>query len=455
MRTLPLTLLLAISTALADQVTVTATGLPAGTTGTVTVGKANLKLGISVQLPRGTYAVQGAPIGLGGKVFVAKPVNLTVQGTTTARVNYLKLPPGSIDPLFGMGGQRKVAITGLPIHDYWNLVTSGNGLPMLTSAGTSDNNRQQLIDLTGTALGPAIPVQTQEYMTWRNPTALLPDSTGYLAGLSDVFGTVIRYDSRGKQDTTWKTSPALGPYVRGLLRWQDSNVLAYGGQTAPEVWLLDKTGKAITSFGNSGRLSLADVDAKLGGDGYVRAARLMSDGRVRLAVINGGLFSFIDLAANGVPHLVSPALKLPFSAGSMNYADNVKMLADGSAWVLTNDTSCYSVQLVHVTSQGRLDPTFKAPVAGNGSGMAGVAIQPDGKLVIAYRTPDLDSRIIRYLPNGAIDQSFGSKGVVVFNGLVYGIEVGTDGKLLVTSAGQDEALEDASAFIRITRLLTE
>ena len=51
--------------------------------------------------------------------------------------------------------------------------------------------------------------------------------------------------------------------------------------------------------------------------------------------------------------------------------------------------------------------------------------------------------------------SFGAKGVVQIKDLVYGVEMGTDGKLYVVGAGVGKALEATSAFIRITRLLAE
>lgn len=455
MRTVTLTLLLALSTSLAAQITVTATGLPAGATGSVTVGKTTIKLGSAINLPNGTYAVQGAPIGVSAKVYVAKPLNVAIKGATTAKLNYIKLPPGSPDPLFGMGGQRKTAITGLPVFDHWYVLSSGPDLPVITSAGTSGNNRQQLVSLTGVALGPATPVQLRDGLVWRNPTPLIKDGSGYLAGVSDVFGTVVRYDSTGKQDSSWKTTPSLGPYVRGLLRLPDGGLLAYGGQSSPEVWKLSASGVADTTFGEGGRLSLANMDSSLRAFGKVKTARLMRDGNIRLAVIEDSLLALFDLSPDGKPKLVAPALRLPLAATSLDPAANVVIQPDGSVYVLTADSNSYQTQLVRVTPSGLRDPGFKAPPAANALSMAGVTVQPDGRVVIAYRTRDNDSRVIRYLPTGEIDQTFGSKGVVQLKDAIFGMEMGTDGKLYAVGAGVAEALVESSAFLRITRLLAE
>lgn len=452
MRAIPLTLVLVLSSALAAPVTVTATGLPSGATGTVTVGKTTTKLGSTVQLPNGTYSVTGSAVGVGAKVFVAKPVSITVKGSTTAKLNYTKLPPGAPDPLFGANGQRTTKVPDMPSADHWITMSSGPDLPIITSAGSGDNNRQQLVRLSGTALGPAIPVRPQQTIYNRNITPLIKDRDGYLAGLSESTGTIIRYDSAGKQDTGWKTTPEVGPYLRGLLRLPDGGLLAYGG-IAPEVWKLSANGTADAKFGEGGRLSLAQVDATLNQRGTVQAARVMSDGRIRMVVVDEDLLSLMDLDMTGQIKLVAPAVRLPGDASFMEYINNVKVQADGSAYVTTllNEQT----QLIRITSQGKIDPTFKSSPTGNALSVSGIAIQSDGKVVMAYRTQNLDSRIIRYLPNGALDQTFGDKGIVQSQEWVSSVEVDSDGKLYVISSGLGEALNQKSSFLRITRLLAE
>lgn len=197
------------------------------------------------------------------------------------------------------------------------------------------------------------------------------------------------------------------------------------------------------------------MDSSLRAFGKVKTARLMRDGSIRLAVIEDSLLSLIDLSANGQPKLVAPAIRLPYAATSLDPAANVLIQADGSVYVLTADSNKYQTQLVRVTPSGVRDPGFKAPPAANALAMAGIAVQPDGAVVIAYRTPDLDSRVIRYLPTGAVDQTFGAKGIVQLKDLVYGVEMGADGKLYVVGAGVGKALDATSAFLRITRLLAE
>ena len=185
----------------------------------------------------------------------------------------------------------------------------------------------------------------------------------------------------------------------------------------------------------------------------MKAARLMSDGRIRLVVINDALLSLMDLDASGQVKLVSPAVRLPMKATSMDYTDNVKILADGSVYVMTLQNE--KIQLVRVTPQGKIDPTFRAAPTANALGMAGIALQPDAKVIVSYRTQNLDSRVLRYLPTGNLDEAFGKKGIVQLPEWVSSIEMGNDGKLYAVSFGLGEALNQKSAFVRVTRLLAE
>ena len=70
-----------------------------------------------------------------------------------------------------------------------------------------------------------------------------------------------------------------------------------------------------------------------------------------------------------------------------------------------------------------------------------MAIQPDGKIVVAGRgaNNDDDWAMLRYLPNGELDPAFGTAGQVVtdFKGgedWVGGLLLRPDGKILVGGA---------------------
>jgi uncharacterized delta-60 repeat protein len=102
---------------------------------------------------------------------------------------------------------------------------------------------------------------------------------------------------------------------------------------------------------------------------------------------------------------------------------------------------------------GDLDTTFNPPngvvTYDGGSGddyCFAMAIQSDGKIVVAGRVHDgtnADLLVLRYNVNGSLDDSFGTNGVVTYGGKIsaYGIAVAiqSDGKIVV--AGHAEARE--------------
>lgn len=128
------------------------------------------------------------------------------------------------------------------------------------------------------------------------------------------------------------------------------------------------------------------------------------------------------------------------------------MVADGPSRLLfvEEGEKEESVSLVRVDLDGSLDPTF-----GTGGKVAieakEVAVQPDGKILVATAsTPEgtgrTDARVVRLLPNGQPDPSFGTEGHVdVHFGRShdYGeaVAVEPDGDILLAGIRVDHADE--------------
>jgi uncharacterized delta-60 repeat protein len=106
---------------------------------------------------------------------------------------------------------------------------------------------------------------------------------------------------------------------------------------------------------------------------------------------------------------------------------------------------------------GQLDPTFGGggQIVGPGitDAAAAMVIQPDGKIVIAGGSPDwpYDFRLIRYLPDGSLDASFGAGGVVDtdFFGFADGavsLAIQPDGKIVAAGYAEIEHVEGVVVF---------
>ena len=104
-----------------------------------------------------------------------------------------------------------------------------------------------------------------------------------------------------------------------------------------------------------------------------------------------------------------------------------------------------SLAIVRYAKSGTLDTTFGSggkvvnDIGGRGAGLTGVAIQPDGKIVVSGTTGDQDYLVARYQINGVLDTSFGTGGIVTGHftatGAATSLALQPDGKILV--AGYD------------------
>lgn len=103
---------------------------------------------------------------------------------------------------------------------------------------------------------------------------------------------------------------------------------------------------------------------------------------------------------------------------------------------------------------GQLDPTFgKGGIATqqavttrntNFFSVSGVAIQSDGKIVVAGGVPGNNdftvTALLRFLPNGALDKAFGVNGIAVLPnsfGPFSSVAIQSDGKILAAGPGSD------------------
>lgn len=439
---------LLLSSALADQITVTVTGLPSGLGGTALVGNTSVPLGGTTTVPAGTYTVTPRAVAVGGWVYVAQPVKVKVKGQIVAKVNYSRLPAGSADPFFGKNGVQQTTVRGLETYDNWNVRMSAPGLPIVSSAGSFQTMKAVLLTTSGALFGPSVklpPTATDGIMV---PSALLKDAEGYLGAFSYLTGTIVRFDSRGQVDGKWRTSPMQGIYSRGLLRLPDGGLLAYGGATLPALWRLKADGTSVNEFGANGIRELTGMDQFERG---VTRARLLDSGVIRLVLTYNNLVQVMEVNKEWQITPFGAAFTLP------NTAVSPVIHIDGTVYLFSEDVTGDTAQLIRLAPNGQLDKTWNSPVIRGIQSTAGLALQQDGKLVAAYQQSDSETLVMRFLREGGIDTSFGKDGRVILTmqGRTQGMQIGTDGKIYLVQAGLAQALTPDSAYIRIIRLLTE
>lgn len=135
--------------------------------------------------------------------------------------------------------------------------------------------------------------------------------------------------------------------------------------------------------------------------------------------------------------------------GGSNYFRNTALQADGKillAGQIRNGgwTGSRDIAIVRLNANGSMDKSFGnrgsvvADLGGGREAIEGIAIQPDGKIVVVGWTEANGDQffLARYNTNGSLDGSFGSGGKVLAdmpNGEAYfrGIALQSDGKIVV------------------------
>jgi uncharacterized delta-60 repeat protein len=212
------------------------------------------------------------------------------------------------------------------------------------------------------------------------------------------------------------------------------------------------------SFGVSGVVSTA-----FGGGSS--AMVLQPDGKI---VVAGGSVADFVLARYLPDGSLDPSfgasglVKTDFGDTTEESAHAVALQPDGKIVVAgyavngrtANNQFNYDFAVVRYRTDGSLDPSFGSggkvttDFAQNTDRAAGVAIQSDGRIIVvgdtsfvsaSGLTASLDFGVVRYMPDGSVDSSFGSGGKLTTDiggsgDFAHNVVVQTDGKIVVSGS---------------------
>jgi len=207
------------------------------------------------------------------------------------------------------------------------------------------------------------------------------------------------------------------------------------------------SGDLDPSFGDAGTV-LTDFGS--GSNDYVNALVIQTDGKIVVAGSSDGAFALARYLPNGAldPSFGSNGTVLTdfgFGSGSEDYPSALALQPDGKIVVAGYSIAggSHDFALARYLSNGTLDPSFSGDgtvLTNFGSGSTDLAyalvIQTDGKIVVAGSS-DGAFALARYLPNGALDPSFGSNGTVTtafdssVNAAATDLALQPDGKIVV------------------------
>ena len=272
-----------------------------------------------------------------------------------------------------------------------------------------------------------------------------------------------------------------------IARWRDDGkpdnrfssngraVTAIGSRDSARVVVLRGSGRALVGGTSDGRFALVayasdgSLDRSWGGDGIVTTEvaagsavvldmRVLDDGSVTAAGKAGDRLVATHYSSDGS---LDPSYgdggvvtsTQPF-AGTVN---DVSLQPDGDllATGRSDVPGAYSVRTVRLDADGTPDPTFGAggevttePEDSDASSGRAVIVQPDGKVLVggsSYGPGDYSYELVlRYLPDGTLDPTFGERGGYVTGGSDYYSQVNDlalqpDGRIVTTgfAVGED------------------
>jgi len=273
------------------------------------------------------------------------------------------------------------------------------------------------------------------------------------------------YDSIGGLDATFATNGValtdLGGYTYdygyGVAVQSDGKVLVAGstqGASCTYDFALIRytaAGALDTAFGTGGI-----VTTDFGGYDYAYDLAIQSDGKILLAGYTDNASCGYDFALSR--YTSGGVLDTAFGTGGIvttdfggyDYACDLAIQSDGK--IVLAGQAGGDAALARYLSDGTLDTTFGTggrvtTDAGGYDAAYGVAIQSDGKVVIAGQTDGVtcysDTLVARYTAGGQLDTSFDTDGIVTSDPGGYydyarAVVVQSDGKIAV--AGYSDTL---------------
>jgi uncharacterized delta-60 repeat protein len=285
---------------------------------------------------------------------------------------------------------------------------------------------------------------------------------------------LARYNSDGSLDATFGDDGKVMVETGGLSAAHavaiqtDGKIVAAGASlgSSPEFGSPDfalarfnANGSLDMSFHNDG---IVRTDFR-GADDAAHAVALQQDGKIVAAGYNRNgdysksFFALTRYTANGQPDVYTFGLLLVGKVSTAFHPTNDSALAvavQTDAKIVTAGYAGDRVALVRYERDGTRDATFGVDgrvttSIGPGSlqRASALAIQPDGKIVAAGYSdsggfPSKKFAVFRYNPDGSLDSSFGTGGIVTtlvgpFESFAQAVSIQGDGKIVVAGSARN------------------
>ncbi len=334
-----------------------------------------------------------------GKIVVAGSARGTEFASNAfALIRYT--PTGALDETFGSGGKVQTNIPGdaegVVVQPDGRIVVVGGSITVSSRTGTSGNFDVARFNSDGT-----------------------PDATFDGDGRTTTsFDSAVQYAEAVALQPDGKIV-VVGSYAPDSER---PNERAFAAARYNIDGSLDESfganGKVKTKFTGNGSSSAQSVTLQPDGKVVVVGTSSISDrsGESGFAVVRYNMNGTLDDSFDSDGRLTTS-----FGTGGSS-AQSVAIQADGKIVVLGDGGISGKLILARYTEIGALDATFGAngsvaQTLGSGDEARAVAVQADGKIVVAgYSGGNLNAVLTRFNVDGTLDVTFGVNGRVIENG---------------------------------------
>jgi uncharacterized delta-60 repeat protein len=417
---------------------------------------------------------------LGALLALVSTTTSTASAERTRQASVSLPAVGDLDPSFGVNGMVTTdfgpdgdGADAIAIQPDGKIVAAGE-TAYGAAFGLARYNANGTLDVT---FGEAGIVTTDIGPSGAYAMAIQGDGKIVAVGGGRRFA-LVRYGSDGSLDptlggdgvVTTNFNPGYDVAYAAAIQ-ADGKIVAAGVSSIEARKYLDDTKVAVARYNADGSL-----DTSFGGDGKVTtdftgtydaalAVVIQADGRIVVAGTAGGYrtFALVRYDADGTRDSGfgdNGKVRTSFQHRTGEFATALAVQADGRLVAVGTDPMSAGFGLARYRINGALDRTFggdgtvttdfltRHDLGYVGGWARGVAIQTDGKIVVAGGAPvgsggDTEFALARYQPDGSLDPMFGDGGKVATewstkgNDSAFGIAIQTDGKIVAAGRSSD------------------
>lgn len=384
--------------------------------------------------PGASYDVTALAVQGDGKILVGGQFS-TINGSARPRIARLN-SNGNVDSTFNTGSGPDSSVYAVAIQRDGKILVGGD----FTSVNAAARNRIARLNADGsldTAFSPGT-----GFDAGVNSLAVQPDGQVLAAGAFTSFnatscGRIVRLKSSGALDSSFTLGAGAGAdnTVNSVVIQPDGQILIAGAFTAVNGFTRGRIARLNVDGSND-----TSFDPGTGANAAISALAIQADGKSIVAV---GEFTSMNSALHNRNHIARMnacgVLDSDFLASSFLSQESIDSIAiepDGKIIVGGNFTSLQGITLNHIArlnASGTIDTTFNPGTGVDGNSVLALALQPDGKVVLAGIFTAYNGiarkNIARINANGSLDSSF-SPGTGP-DGPIYAVymNLNSDGKL--------------------------